>query len=220
VISIDNIGLTIWGWILAGALVGASYFPDTNDASIKFAKKEVGNSSTTALKPVLSGILSLLMVVTSSIIFRSETDSIKTRILFNSNSSNQSDAFYKSLDNLLSLPLTDNAYKFEIATLLGGAGQTERALKIIDSILNEDARCLDCLIYKALIYESRQDFVNATKTRNKIIILDPWNAKNYLEVIKGHMALGEKDKALAIYFRMEEFAQSTIEYELAKKEVS
>jgi tetratricopeptide (TPR) repeat protein len=76
------------------------------------------------------------------------------------------------------------------------------------------------LIYKALIYESRQDFVNATKTRNKIIILDPWNAKNYLEVIKGHMALGEKDKALAIYFRMEEFAQSTIEYELAKKEVS
>jgi hypothetical protein len=119
-ISIDNLGIAIWGYILGGVVVGISIDPTTRP-TIPFKNSLV--------QPLLSGFLAL-SALTLSIFFFSADSAMKT---FSSQSipSSQADlAAYQALSQKpTSYPFKEPAFYITISGKLAAAGDFNTAIK-------------------------------------------------------------------------------------------
>jgi tetratricopeptide (TPR) repeat protein len=61
-------------------------------------------------------------------------------------------------------------------------GYSQEGLEVLTKILANDSRNLDVLLILTQVFENSNSIDSAIKTRNNIIYLDPWNAKNYYQL--------------------------------------
>ena len=107
-ISIDNIGLTIWGWILGGVLIGLHKLSESRESNTtdnrKFSKS-IGNSQ--LLNIVVSTILVLVSVVVVSHLFKGEKNAFDARLVFESNLEDKEKQVYRVTSETF---LSNNGY--------------------------------------------------------------------------------------------------------------
>ena len=89
--------------------------------------------------------------------------------------------------------------------------------KILDESYKTDHRDLSALWGLALLSELQSNYLDAIKYRNLIAQFDPWNAKNYVQLLYDYSTLGDKQAASKILERIEYFASNTDEAKKARQ---
>ena len=207
VISIDNIGISIWGWVLAGVIVGLSveksesYLPTEKLKESKHYKKQ----EISMLQPVTSIVLSALTLILVVFLYRGDSAIFKLRASYNPAIPAQKAIFYKFGTETINAPLIDLQYKVMAATFLYGMDYKQEAVSVLEKVHKQDPYNLDAITFLSSYYELSGEVKKAISMRDKLAILDPWNAENYLQMAFDYKFIGNKanqqkylDKALKL----------------------
>lgn len=190
IISIDNIGITIWGWILGGIVAGLSInLVDENSPHKSESTKKI--KSLNLMQPTISSILGIVAIVLVIVLYRGESNIYKTRATFNPAAPAQKPIFYDYASKTLKTPLIDYQYKVMTAFYLYDMGYKQEAINLLEKLIKLDPRSLDALTVLSSYYEQEGNVAAAIETRKSIIQLDQWNASNYLQLGFNYKFLGD-----------------------------
>lgn len=204
-VSIDNIGISIWGWVLGGSIIGISVSSTTSLAEDR--KHFIGRQNDINLGRVLiSGIAAVLAISLVTLLYRAENNTYNSRVLINSQDQVIRANFKELQMKAINSPLNDPNYSLNCAIALVGAGFIEDGLAIAKKIYNDDPRNLDAINGLALVSEQLGNFPDAIFYRLKMAELDPWNAVNYLELGKDYKASGDPLKSRAMLDKILSFS--------------
>jgi hypothetical protein len=224
-ISIDNIGVTIWGWLLGGIIIAISINAPTNFESQKNSlltdvNNKNLNSKSVSLQPIFSGIFTLIAIVFVSFLYRGEVIPMQTIGFYNSTSpTNSSPKHFEMSQKIFNMTLIDPNYKFSVAKQVAMTGKKNEALSELKLLNKYDSRSLDYLLALAALSENIEDYRYSILKRNEIAKLDPWNAKNYLELGRDYKLIGEFTEMERCKKIILEFAANTPEASIALTEL-
>ena len=211
IVSIDNIGISVWGWALGGAVLGTSFL-NSNLTPTQQTKKL---ADIQLLRPVVSFILVVVTLVTVVIPhYQAERDMLQVRILFDPAKPEYKDPFRQYAEKIINYRLADPSYKMTVAGWLAANGYVEDGLKQLYKMKEYDPRNLDTLIVLAQFNEELGRYSEAIKLRNEVIKYDQWDATNYLQLGKNYKLLGEFGQMDQMLGKILSFASNT---ELASK---
>jgi len=206
VISIDNIGISIWGWVLAGIIVGLSveksesYLPKDK---LK-VEKQLKNQEINLLQPITSIVFTVLTLILVVFLYRGDSSIFKLRASYNPAVPAQKVIFYEFANKTINAPLIDLQYKVMTATYLHGMDYKQEARSLLEKVHTQDPYNLDAITLLSSYYETAGEVPKAIAMRIKLAVLDPWNAENYLQMAFDYKFIGDKinqqkylDKALS-----------------------
>lgn len=218
-VSIDNLGISIWVWVLGGSLIGLSASvrePLSNPVLFK----KVGQNSVSPKRALLSGSSTLLTLVLVALLYRSEVVAYQSMAAYDLQNE-QSRKNYKDINlQVIENKFSDPQYKLRSSIHLIQAGFGSEGLDSMKNLLLADPRNLDTLNSLASLYEQKNEFALAVKVREQIVILDPWNAANYLTMGKDYKQLGDLDKSRQMLDKILSFASNHPIAEQAKIELA
>lgn len=192
IISIDNIGIAIWGWILGGAILGL--YRNTirdNNLPVKHVQKKVLNLSQISV----AALLMLPSLVISVLLHRQEADLFVAKAAIMQSPINQELAVLNT-QRVLDNPLSDPYYQYEAAVVLNQLGKTALAESIVNDLLVKNPRHLNILNWAVENEVRKGNYSKALLRTQQIEKYDPQNVKNLL-------AMGELYKFLGQTFEME-----------------
>jgi O-antigen ligase len=174
VVSIENIGMAVWGWFFGGSIIGLTSLHNKTQSSNNFSK--------TALQPIVSMLFVLISLVPVTNLLRSEQQTIRAQVLFNSNNAANIPEIRKISQSLIASNFTDPYYKLAAANYLLTIGDTSEGLNALNNLVEKDPRNTQALSSLANYSESKGDYFNAINFREIISKVDPYNGKNYLKL--------------------------------------
>lgn len=194
-VSIDNLVIAIWGWVFSGLLLAIT--------SDKYLSLKVGNTSSIKqhrksseiLQIQLSFLFSICAFVLCSFLYQSEKLMFEIRSSFNPQDTTSNLQVDKLANRYLKLPFNDVNYKSNIAIYLSDSGFFTRAEKIQLETLIDNPNSYETLNVLANLYESNKLPKKAIEIRERIVDLNPFNAKNLLNLAKNYKAIGNDQKS-------------------------
>jgi O-antigen ligase len=215
-VSIDNLGIAIWGWLLGAILVALSIEKVSGESPLDFKEnKKVNAPNLKVFQPVTSGLLVLLVLFPSIQLIKNESLVFEARMRFNPSVPELKNPLKESVDKALKSPLMDPVYKANLASYLVVTGFTTEGMAALQGLNNYDPRNLDTLLLLSEFSEQFQRYDLAITYRLNITKLDPWNAKNYLALGKLYKNTGQIDLMNKVLDEINSFASETPEGELA-----
>lgn len=208
IISIDNIGLTTWGWVLGGALIGFSI--DRNQHTENFKKLSPANKKLHFVQlkqKIVSSVLLLVAFVFCSSLYLGEKYMFQVNSFSNPQASDQSPQFYISLKNLDDAKLVEPAYRFRVANILFQVGQIDESEKRVYKLLKSNPDNYDYLFGAAQIKSYKKDWNSVVNLREKLQVVDPWNAENDYMLAKAFEFTGNYEKAAENYQKILTYAK-------------
>jgi len=218
-VSIDNIGISIWGWVLGGAIVGLSISNDQQPAedqkqfAVNRNQINLGRISVS----VAASIVPFILIV---FLYRGESDSFKSTIQFDKNNATLQAVFKDAQLKVINDPLNDPTYKLRSAMALVTNGFLDQGLPVVKKIYSENPRNMDALNALILISEQLNQLPDAINYREQMAKLDPWNAVNYLGLGKDYKAQGNLVKSKEMLDKILSFASANPIAEQAKTELA
>lgn len=214
-VSIDNLGISIWGWILGGSIIGLSVSATTQVEADNKNFRTKPNSVNIG-RSLISGFATILATILISLLYRGENNTYKLMSAFDLQ--NQSvRAIYKELNlATINTPLNDSTYKLTAAMNLVQSGFIQEGLTEVLKIHSKNPRNLDALNVLVRTYEQTNRIPEAIIYREKISQIDPWNADNYLSLGKLYKAQGNSLKSKAMLDKILSFATGKEVAEQAK----
>ena len=143
-ISIDNIGISIWGWVLGGAILGLS-IEVLNDGDRAEEIKKPRKSEFDFRQQIYSTAFTGIALVLVIIFYRGESAIFQQRAAFNPGNNAQNKIFYKLAQETINTPLIDDQYKVMTASYLGSMGYPAESLDLLNKLHAKDPRNLDTL---------------------------------------------------------------------------
>lgn len=216
-ISIDNIGLSVWGWLLGGSIVGLAQRHKLLSKSVDSTRnlqKRKNTAEINLFQPLISTIFLIPILIVSFYVLRSETDSFNMRSYFSPNDMSTSAISPKYANAVLSNPLAEPYLKFQAAIQLYESGNTELATSEIKKLSELDPRNLEFLNALVLISEKNGNLGQSISYRKEIKKLDPWNAKNLVGLAKLYKLNGQEVELRGTVEEVISFAPNT---EIAKQ---
>ena len=214
-VSIDNLGISIWGWVLGGSIIGLSVSALTpvGDEKKYF---QVRVNSINLSRSLISGVTSILAIILISLLYRGENNSYKVMRAFDLQTQVSRD-FYRELNlNTINTYLIDPTYKLTAAMNLAQNGFIDEGLTVVKEIYTENPRNLDALNVLVRTYEQTNRMSESIFYREKISQVDPWNAANYLSLGKAYKSQGDLTKTKAMLDKILSFASGKEIAEQAK----
>lgn len=211
-ISIENIGIAIWGWLLGGAVVGASYsFSEQPELPLQKSNNMLKNKSAqiSLFQPLMSIILIAPAIFLSINLYNTESNLYKLRGKSAANLPENKTKISELANNIITNRFSDPYYKFQATASLFELGERDEVIKEVKALNSQDYRNLDFLKGLAYLYEYNKDYKSAIESRIQISVFDPWNANNYLELIKLHKVDGDLGGAKTYLNILLEFAGGT-----------
>jgi tetratricopeptide (TPR) repeat protein len=219
IVSIDNIGISIWGWVLGGVLVGLA-LKDTNNLENSGQKKGKNSiQEINLIKPMISSVATFLILLMVIPLYRSESNMYQTRTRYNPAAPENAAPLHEYALKTLNSPLVEPYYKLMSATYLVASGFTDEGMKQLIELHKQDPRNLDLLTTLAEFNEQMNKLNEAEIFRIQIAKLDPWNAANYLRLGLIYKDQGRFSDMTAINTKIQSFASKTAEGEQAKKDL-
>lgn len=220
-VSIDNIGISIWGWILGGSIIGLS-LPSN---SLREGRNQfIGRKSDiNLLRLFASTVPTLMTVILISMLYQGETRTFKAMSDYNLQDQTNLAMFKNAQLEVIKTPLIDPNYSLRTAYRLIQAGFTEDGIVAIKKIYANDPRNLEALLILASACEQNSRIPEAIIYREKIAYLDQWNAPNYLQLGRNYKLQGDLTKSKQTLDKLLSFAtglQGGPWAEQAKKELT
>lgn len=204
-VSIDNLGISIWGWVLGGSIIGLSVSAST---PVGEEKKyfQVKPNSINLSRSLVSGFTSIVAVILISLLYRGENNTYKVMGAFDLQTQANKD-IYKELNlKTINTFLNDPTYKLTAAMNLVQSGFIEEGLAAVKEVNTENPRNLDALNVLVRTYEQTNRISEAIIYREKISQTDPWNAANYLALGKAYKFQGDLTKSKEMLDKILSFA--------------
>lgn len=223
-ISIDNIGISVWCWLLSGAIYGLNLsslaeknlrdFPKTMSKTKQKVHIEV-------FQPVLSLIIIIPFVAISILLYQSEFKSYLIRGLVQSQVAEDKAMVDKHAKDLFANKLSDPSYQFSAALSLVNIGRLSESQTLINNLSKSDPRNLEYLNWKAKYEEEiSKNYQESIRIRNAIATFDPWNASNYLEMGKLYKKNGDLVGMNSMLEKILSFAPNDDIARVAKQELA
>jgi O-antigen ligase len=218
-VSIDNIGISIWGWVLGGAIIGLSV--SSTSSNVDDRKQFIGKQSDINLSRVFtSSIMALVAIIPVTFLYRGESYANKARVTINLEDENLRLLFKDLQFTVVNSPLTDPSYKLNSALQLVQSGFANEGIVVAKRILVHDPRNLDAINGLALTSEQLNRIPDAIFYREQMAKLDPWNAVNYLALGKNYKNQGDLVKSKEMLDKILSFASNDPIAEQAKTELA
>jgi hypothetical protein len=212
IISIDNIGLSIWGWVLGGSILalkqrtsgglGADLDKNLNKRSNNLVKINI-------FQPAVSTAALIPAIIFSTYIYKAETDSFNMRSYSSNAGSGPTAITPEYVNKVLNNPFAEPYLKFKAAIFLFESGNLSLAKSEVLELLKSDPRNLEFLNAMVFFSEQDKDFSQSILYRETIKIYDPWNAKNLLELAKLYKLTGAEVKLKKTADEILSFASNT-----------
>jgi O-antigen ligase len=205
-ISIDNIGISIWGWVLGGAIVGLSISSNSNvndDRKYFIGRQNEINLARVTVSSATAVIAFSLVVL----LYRGEINTAKARANFNLQDQTTRMIFKDLQIKASNTLLNDPQYSLSCGMYLIQNGFMDEGLNIVKKIHAEDPRNLDAVNALALTYEILNNIPEAIIYREKMAKLDQWNAVNYLSLGKDYKTNGDLAKSKEMLDKILSFAK-------------
>ena len=207
IVAIDNLGVAVWFWITGGVLVAVSSDKAPQAVASEKVKKSAARSRTTAnasefpysnLLAGAFGLLVLLILLPNL----SASEAVKS---LSANTKNLSvNAYVAELNKQVSDNQNSSQNLILLADVALRQGEIDLSYEISSRIRELDPRSFYGQYLPALAYEATGKPGEAISFREKLVVLDPWNTSNMLQLIKNYIALDEKTKASAIAKKINE----------------
>ena len=214
IISIDNIGLSIWGWILGGAILGISVNKPSSIESTRIPK----SLQEPSIRMLFAAVIFISTSIFGLFFLKGESEMWKTRSIFDSNQSASNEVIKNRIFETMSIKMIDPVWKIMLIDYLAQSGYLDEAKREINMLLDTDKRNLDALLVKSRIYVASQDTSGAIETQLEISKYDPQNAENYLQLVKNYMLLNNSEMAQKMRSKIIEIAPESEQAKLADKE--
>jgi len=185
-ISIDNLGIAIWGYVLGGVVIGLSIFESE-------PLNSQGPRAQKTFAPVVSAILTLSMLIVSVMFFKSEHGLYNQRDLRPPANQQENAQFVKSITQPISMGFKEPAFAVLIALRLAQSGDIPLAIEELKSLISNDPRNYDALKLLSEISEFQKDWQPAISARERIRLLDPYNAGNLLQLGVDYKKVGNQN---------------------------
>jgi hypothetical protein len=209
IISIDNIGISVWGWLLGGAVVGLS--ANTASNSEKSIQNNNKISSTKLVQPIISMSFMIAAIVFISILYKGENNMYETRQRYNPQVAENRQPLFEYATKTINTSLVDPNYRVMSAAYLVASGFTVEGLTELENVASYDPRNLDNLNYLADYNQQLGKLEESNKYRLIIADQDPWNSLNFLQ-------LGRNFKSLGNYTEMSKMLAKINSYDLVSEE--
>jgi len=208
-VSIDNIGISIWGWILGGSIIGLSVSAKStsNDDRAQFTGRQ---NDINLLRVATSSFMVLVAIILVTFLYRGESNADNARITVNMQDQNLRELFKQLQLKVVNSPLQDPSYKLNAAMQLIQSGFTDEGLAIVKKLHRDNPLNLDAINGLALTSEQLNKIPDAIAYREKMAELDPWNAVNYLALGKDYKAQGDLVKSRAMLDKILSFSTGAI----------
>ena len=204
-VSIDNLGLAIWGWVLGGTIIGLSY--QSSSEVISTQSPRIQRVNQIDLTRVLtSGIATLLTVVLIAILYRGENNAFKASFTVSTRDQAAIAAYRDAQLKVIQAPLIDQSYSLKSAVNLIEFGLSQDGYSALRNLHSQDPRNLDVLNSLAGYHEFKNELDQAIMYREKIAKLNPWNAVNYLLLGQDYKKIGNLEKSQEMLEKILSFA--------------
>jgi len=221
IISIDNIGISIWGWVLGGAVVGVSRKNNLGSNPANKVMKSRGTSVSFNLRQTFISSTLLLLVLTAVVpLYQVEKNMFGTRMVFNPSVPESKTALYEFANKSLKSGLLEPSYKVTLGTYLAVTGFTADGLNTLKEVVAADRRNLDALTSLAEFNQQLGDLAVANGYRLQIAKYDPFNAANYLQLGRNYKSIGDLAKMNEMRSKILSFAPNTEEAKQAISELN
>jgi tetratricopeptide (TPR) repeat protein len=203
-VSIDNIGVGIWNWVIGGFIIGFQpkvFEPGKLQGS--FARPKLNQNSPSTSPVITSWFFGLGALILVAFLYQGEKRSYDLEIFFLSNTTNP-----QMLDlsrKVLNTPLIEPTYKVSIADKLFFRNNSQEAIKIVSELLVNDPNNLVYLDLRANFEEALGNFRGAIEDRVRIAELNPYNANNYRILANLYKKTGQLEEALGILQKVKAF---------------
>ena len=216
-VSIDNIGISIWGWVLAGSIIGLSLSDEALERENEIYLRKKRNDIN-LVQVLISGVSSILVLSLVLLLYRGESNSYQGGVSLNLQDE-ASRTYFKDLQmKVINTPLNDPSYKLFSASRLIDAG-FEQGLTEAEKLYKIDPRNLDTLALLSITNERLGNLPKAIEFRKAITELDPWNAENYLALGRYYKSQGNSTESKRMLDKILSFAANHPIAEKAAKEL-
>ena len=207
IISIDNIGMAIWGYILGGILVGVSIPIDEDNHKAK---------SVSIIQPMISGLLSLTLMAISALFLGSESSMYSLSRLGTPHVQSDLSLYNRALQKPLSYVLKEPNFIVTTAGYNAAVGNFSVAITQLRWVLARDPRYFDAENLLASIYEFQKNWSEAIRCRQDLTKYDPYNQINLLQLGEDEKASGNLSAARKVIPLINSFAANTPEAKQAQ----
>jgi hypothetical protein len=207
-ISIDNIGVSVWGWLLGGSILGLSF---RSESGINQTNNQKDNklAQINLFQPIISVFVLLPIIIFASGLNKAERDMYVLKGISNPTYPESKSAVEMYVDKVLSNSIADPFYKYRSAFYLYDMGYQEKAYLTVSNSLASDPTNPEFIRGMIFLEESKNNFENVILLREKISTIDPWNADNYLQLLKLYKAVGDTAGMEAMRAKIFSFAAKT-----------
>ncbi len=201
-ISIDNLGLSVWSWTLAGAIIALSIEVGNDNLKITNQSGYIknGNKKTNihTLMPVFRFFLLTPIIVICIFLYRPESHMLILRGLVDPNNQGNNSLAYEYAYKIINNPLADPELKLKATLFLGDLGYLEDTGRNLGLLLQSNPNQFEYLWTMAYFQTQQGNYSEAVKLRLQVADIDPFNHSNYLELLKIYLEIGQKNKAVEI----------------------
>ena len=216
-ISIDNIGISVWGWLLGGAILGLAHQSNTTVSNDTIKNSKTNIVRINIFQPTISAIFLIPILLISSFLYKFEKDTYMVRVFASSTTQEGKSMLVKYFDGVTKNPLADPYSRFNSSLILYDAGFSKESYAEINKLLKSDPRNL-YFLRSVSYYASQQNDLNLSiKSLEKIAQVDPWNAVNYNALGALYGETSKKEEAKKMFQKVLDFAPNTEQAKLAKE---
>ena len=172
-ISIDNLGIAIWGYILGGAVIGISILP--TDLDIKAPKPS-------SIQPLVSTSLAIIMVVVSVLFFKAESAVHFLDSVIPPKDPKLLSQYEFFVNKPLTFAFKDPHYQLVSALDYQKVGDNAKAISLLKVIVSNDPYNTDALNALSDSYENEKNWTEAAAVDRKAVTADPFNQDTLLKL--------------------------------------
>jgi O-antigen ligase len=214
IISIDNIALAIWGWVLGGAVVGLSYNKEESSKSKKAESSEISG-----IGLLISCIATLVAIVFSSFFFTAENAQRSVAKYAKPANVAQQQSYEEIVEKSIRVWPTEPKFRLFATRFFFEAGMNEQAVGQLTKAIENDLREFESRDTLARYYEQNKRPELALPIREYIVTIDPYNVINLLALGRDLKATGDVSGAREIVDRIAAIAPESEELKSAKSEL-
>lgn len=202
-ISIDNLGVAVWFWIVGGALYGAARPRLEEKSAAKHKGRKIHAEKTSEnsnyLAPIVALLVSIVVLVVMVPAWRSSA--MLHKLQREGVGATQALAAER-IDSVANIQPNNIQVKASLADLALRVGAIDEGLRLITSINRQDHRSVDGNYLGAIAYEALKNYKAALPYRVRLLQIDPWSTRNMLQLVTDYVALKDLAKAREISSRL------------------
>lgn len=211
-ISIDNIGISIWGWLLGGVILALKFSSSeeqfTNTTN-RFNNGKKNKVTINIFQPSISVLVLVPILIFSINFYKVEHNLFILKGISNPAFPENKQPVLQYVNKVLDSPLVDPFYKYRSAFFLYDMGYQDESYKVFSDLIKVDPINPDFLRGEVFMEESRNNIAGVIAAREQISRVDPWNADNYLQLIKLYKLNNDLSKATLMLEKILSFAPGT-----------